>query len=247
MEKRGDRIVAKSDESTQFVGMLVAVFVIFMTLVLFALWRRRRSVGRSILLTGLSDAGKTLLFARLLHSKYVATQTSVKENIGDVIINNSSLRIVDIPGHERLRNKFLDSYKSSARGLVYVIDSVTIQKDVRDVAEYLYTILSDATFQRNTPPIMILCNKQDQTMAKGCGVIKSLLEKEMNLLRLTKTNQLEATDASSTNFYLGKQGKDFEFTHLGSKVDFAETSAFHKDADSSADIEQLDVWLHKIA
>lgn len=112
---------------------------------------------------------------------------------------------------------------------------------------FLYTLLSEATIQRNAPPVLILCNKQDQTMAKGCGVIKSLLEKEINLLRLTKTNQLEATDASSKNFYLGKQGKDFEFSHLGSKVEFAEASAFDKDSETSADIEQLDIWLKKIA
>lgn len=84
-------------------------------------------------------------------------------------------------------------------------------------------------------------------MAKGSGVIKTLLEKEMNLLRVTKTSQLEATDATSTNFFLGKQGKDFEFSHLGSKVDFAEASAFDKDSETSVDIDQLDNWLNKIA
>ncbi|XP_046468639.1 signal recognition particle receptor subunit beta [Neodiprion pinetum] len=245
--KRGETLTLENNENTQFIGMLVAVFTIFITLVVFAVWRRRRSVGRSLILAGLSNAGKTLLYTRLLHSKYVATHTSVKENIGDVTINNSALRIVDIPGHERLRQKFFDNYKSSIRGLVYVIDSVTIQKDVRDVAEYLYTLLSDPTIQKNGTPVLILCNKQDQTTAKGCSVIKSLLEKEINLLRVTKTNQLETTDASSSNFYLGKQGKDFEFIHLGSKVDFAEASAFDKDSETSADIEQLDIWLQKIA
>ena len=45
------------------------------------------------------------------------------------------LRIVDIPGHERLRMKFFDEYKQAAKGVVYIIDSVTVQKDIRDVAE----------------------------------------------------------------------------------------------------------------
>jgi signal recognition particle receptor subunit beta len=45
------------------------------------------------------------------------------------------LRIVDIPGHERLRGKFFDEYKQAAKGIVYIIDSVTVQKDIRDVAE----------------------------------------------------------------------------------------------------------------
>lgn len=47
----------------------------------------------------------------------------------------ASVRIVDIPGHERLRGKFFDDYKSSTRGLVFVLDSTTVHKDVRDVAE----------------------------------------------------------------------------------------------------------------
>lgn len=44
-------------------------------------------------------------------------------------------RLVDIPGHERLRGRFVDEYKNTARGAVFVVDSVTLQKDVRDVAE----------------------------------------------------------------------------------------------------------------
>lgn len=44
-------------------------------------------------------------------------------------------RLVDIPGHERLRGRFVDEYKNSARGAVFVVDSLTLQKDVRDVAE----------------------------------------------------------------------------------------------------------------
>ncbi|OXU27447.1 hypothetical protein TSAR_002486, partial [Trichomalopsis sarcophagae] len=213
---------------------------------LFALWRRRTSVGHNVLLTGLCDAGKTLIYARLMHTKYVQTHTSVKENIGDALEYNSSVKIVDIPGHERLRYKYFDKYKNSAKGLVFIIDSSTIQKDIRDAAEYLYTLLSDPSLSRNIP-VLILCNKQDHTLAKGSNVIKTLLEKEMNLLRVTKTSQLEATDASSSNVYLGKTGKDFEFSHLDKKVDFAESSAFIKDAETPADIEQLTSWLTKLA
>lgn len=126
-----------------------------------------------------------------------------------------------------------------------MIDSVTFQKDIRDVAEFLYNLLSDPVVQKKS--VLILCNKQDQTMAKGSVVIKTLLEKEMNLLRMTKTSQLEATDASSTNFFLGKQGKDFEFSLLDTSIEFAECSAFNKDSDTSADIDQLNSWLKKIA
>lgn len=47
----------------------------------------------------------------------------------------ASVRVVDIPGHERLRGRFFDDYKDSARGIVFVVDSTTLHKDIRDVAE----------------------------------------------------------------------------------------------------------------
>lgn len=43
-----------------------------------------------MLLLGLSDSGKTLIFAQLLHRKFVQTHTSVKENIGDFVSKNVS-------------------------------------------------------------------------------------------------------------------------------------------------------------
>ncbi|KAL0120945.1 hypothetical protein PUN28_008574 [Cardiocondyla obscurior] len=224
---------------------LLAAALAFIMLVLFVLWRRRRSAGHVILLAGLSDSGKTLIYTRLLCSKFVKTYTSMKENVGNITVNNTSLKIVDIPGDERLRNKYFDKYKSSIKGLVYVIDSVTIQKEIRDVAEYLYNLLSDSYIQKNIP-VLILCNKQDQTMAKGSTVIKILLEKEMNLLRMTKTSQLEATDASSTNVFLGKEGKHFDFSHLDSQIYFAESYAFNKDPETSIEIDELNKWLQKI-
>ncbi|KAL2719542.1 signal recognition particle receptor subunit beta [Vespula squamosa] len=245
MEKHMKPLLQENANS-ELIGILVAVLAIVITLViLFAIWRRRKSVGQNIILTGLSDAGKTLIYARLLCSKFVQTHTSVKENIGDINVNNNTLRIVDIPGDERLRYKFFDKYKISAKGIIFVIDSVTFQKNIRDVAEYLYNLLSDIDGHKKLP-ILILCNKQDQTMAKGCSVIKSLLEKELNLLRLTKTNQLEATDATSSNVFLGKSNKDFEFDHLNSKVEFAESSAFTKDPETPSQIEALDAWLQNV-
>ncbi|XP_012282585.1 signal recognition particle receptor subunit beta [Orussus abietinus] len=231
---------------SQFMGIIAAIIAIIVTLVLFALWRRR-GLGNTVLLVGLCDSGKTLLFARLVGSKYVDTYTSINENIGgDLMIDNRPLKIIDVPGHERLRYKFFDKFKSSAKGLIFVIDSVTLQKDIRDVADFLYSILSDPLVQRSLP-VLILCNKQDQIKAKGCQVIKALLEKEMNLLKFTKANQLEATDSSSPRSSLGKQEKDFDFSDLTSIVDFAESSAATKGPELDAGIEQPMAWLQKIA
>jgi signal recognition particle receptor subunit beta len=43
--------------------------------------------------------------------------------------------MIDIPGHERVRGKFFDQYKSNARGIFFMVDASNLQKDIRDVAE----------------------------------------------------------------------------------------------------------------
>ncbi|XP_014604542.1 PREDICTED: signal recognition particle receptor subunit beta [Polistes canadensis] len=226
--------------------ILTFIVALIITLVVIAKWRKKKFIGQTILLTGLSDAGKTLIHSRLVHSKFVETYTSVKENIGEMVINNKTLRIVALPGDERLRYEFFDKYKLAAKAIIFVVDSVTFQKNIRDVAEYLYNLLSDIDEVRRLP-ILILCNKQDQTMAKGYSVIKSLLEKEMNLLKLTKPNQLETMDASFKNTLLGKHSKDFQFHQLNSKVTFAESSAFVKDPETPPQMTALQEWLERVA
>lgn len=110
---------------------------------------------------------------------------------------------------------------------------------------FLYNLLSDNAVQKNIN-VLILCNKQDQTLAKSTSVIEALLVKELNLLRTTKSNELEATDASSTKCFLGKRGKSFDFNDLNCKVEFAECSTQKIDSEKSIDISQLQKWLKKI-
>lgn len=76
-----------------------------------------------------------MIFSQLLYSKHADTFTSIAENLGLHEVDNKNFRVVDIPGHERVRGKFFDQYKSSAKGVVFVVDSVTLPKDVKDVAE----------------------------------------------------------------------------------------------------------------
>ncbi|XP_075215794.1 signal recognition particle receptor beta [Lycorma delicatula] len=234
----------RADDS-QIFGVIVAVIAVFITLVLFALWRRRKNARRGILVMGLCDSGKTLIFSHLLYKRYVMTHTSIKENIGDYLIKNDFLRIIDIPGHERLRGKFFDQYKSICRGVIFIIDSVTFQKEIRDVAEFLYVLLTDPVLAKSNTRFLIVCNKQDQTMAKGSNVIKSLLEKELNLLRVTKSHQLTSIEGSSNNVFLGMQNKDFEFSQCSPiVVEFAESSACNKDAVS--ELDSVFKWLSSI-
>lgn len=105
---------------------------------LYFLWKKKSQRRTDLLLTGLCESGKTLIFSQLLHNEARETFTSITTNVGDYMAEgrNAVLRVIDIPGHERLRGRFFDQYKATVKGIIFVIDSVTVQKDVRDVAEY---------------------------------------------------------------------------------------------------------------
>lgn len=69
-----------------------------------------------------------------------------------------------------------------------------------------------------------------------------------NLVRVTKSSQLESVDPShsSSTAFLGKLGKDFEFSQLGNKVEFAESSANTGDDDTPADIKPLQEFISRL-
>lgn len=46
------------------------------------------------------------------------------------------------------------------RAIVFVVDSVAFQREMKDVAEFLYQLLTDNTILKNAPPLLIACNKQ---------------------------------------------------------------------------------------
>lgn len=97
--------------------------------------KNRKAKRTDVLLAGLCDSGKTLLYSLLLNGSEVETFTSLKENFGFITLQNGIVRLVDLPGHERLRVRLLDTYKKSAKAIVYVIDSSTVQKEIKDATE----------------------------------------------------------------------------------------------------------------
>ncbi|XP_006008476.1 signal recognition particle receptor subunit beta [Latimeria chalumnae] len=233
------------------VPVLVALAVVLITLVLLLI-RGRRSSRKAVLLVGLCDSGKTVLFSRLLSGKLKRTQTSIKDSVAMYQVRNkkgSGMTLVDLPGHESLRFQFLERYKAAARAIVFVIDSAMFQKEVKEVAECLYLLLVDSVVAKNAPPLLIACNKQDVTMAKSAKLIQQQLEKELNTLRVTRSAAPSSLEGVSTGgvVHLGKKGKDFDFSQLPLKVEFIECSARgNKGEDGDAQIEELEKWLAKL-
>ena len=112
----------------------------------------------------------------------------------------------------------MDTFSSSARGVVFVVDSGTVTKQVRDqsdggswsrdhvltsdwqvrdVAEYLHFLLTNRNILGNAPPVLIVCNKQDSGMAKGKGAVQTLLEKEIEKVSSEKVPVTDDDDVAA--------------------------------------------------
>jgi len=205
----------------------VAVGVGLLTLLIFYLYTRKRRLGRDVLICGICDSGKTTLFSQLISAKLVQTYTSMTHNQMTLQVENkASVELVDVPGHERVRGQVLESFSSTARAILFVVDSNTVSKQIRDVAECLHSILSLQIIAKNSPPVLIICNKQDADLAKGSSAVQSLMEKEIEKVRMTRSSQLAGIEGEEGSLvFIGKQGKAFEFKDLPSEIQFEESSA----------------------
>lgn len=228
------------------VGLLVGIFVGLITLIIIWILTGRKRLGRDILICGSCDSGKTTLLSQLVSSKPVETYTSMKENIHPYtdVQGKAPLALVDIPGHERIRGPIVEKWAPGARGVIFIVDSNTITKQVRDVTEFLYSVLTDSYIQSNRPSVLVLCNKQDLGLAKSSQVIKGLLEKEIDKVRVSRNNQLEGQEGGQSvgGGQLGKDGKIFSFSDVGNKVKFVEGNGLDKDS-----LDEVTQWLANLA
>lgn len=233
--------------------LLIVGGIVLATLFIVLLLIRSSKSGDSVLLLGLCDSGKTSLFGQLTVGKDLRTQTSIKENRGKISTsatkNGKPWKLIDVPGHERVRNKYFHNNKDTARGILFLIDSVNFPREIRDVAECMYDLLANRTMQKNKVSVMVACNKQDVATAKSDKVIKSQLEKELNKLRQTRSAALLGIDdnSSSRNAFIGKQGKDFEFSHVNPiHVQFCECNLKNEQVEGEVNLDNVRTWLEAL-
>ncbi|KAI6189733.1 Signal recognition particle receptor subunit beta [Aphelenchoides bicaudatus] len=196
-------------------------------LIIVAIFYKRKS-KTNILLLGLSDAGKTLIFTKFISkSGEWDFYKSMKENVAEILSpSGEPLKLVDFPGAERLRSNLFENWLgkdlSALRQIIFVIDSETVSKKTRDVAELLYDVL--VAIRSSGTPLLIVCNKQDLDMAKSSKAIRSLLEKELSLVCRTRNATLESTSDTQKNVILAKDG-DFKWDSQPKTVDFLDCTA----------------------
>jgi len=199
--------------------ILVGVLTLIGTVVLifYYLIRKQSRKLQFVLIVGRNDAGKTTLFVKLTQDRTVLTVSSLIKNIGwtkNLIPREPGreIQLIDIPGFERIRWDVFETSKSLCKGIIFILDSVTIVRDSQEAADILYRILTDSEIQRRKVPILIACNKQDEVAAKDVEVVGGLLEKEINAIRVTKYNP--STKKGNKTEYLGRAEREFAFSHL---------------------------------
>lgn len=235
--------VLSVDEFTALIILSNLFAILLLFLILICVRHGKSTKGRTIVLAGLSDAGKTRIFCELVGAHAAESYASMKENVMDMLTIGSKVwKLVDVPGADRIRTFILDKFLPETRGLIFVIDSVRFTREAKDVAEFLYDILSNPV-SKNLP-ILVACNKQDQGFAKSAKLIRSNLEKEFGLLTHSRIAALETTDGSSAKRIVGKgDSGNFSFDELPKKnVDFIECISVVTNGHKCADMSEIEKW-----
>lgn len=180
---------------------------------------------------------------KLVSQRSVDTVTSMSSNEGHVKVGKRFVHVIDCPGYDRLRMKQFDDNKSKCKGIIFLLDSLAFLSNNRDVADFLYTILSDPVVRKKRLPILIACNKQDEPKSKSSKVIGKQLEREINVIRETRIAALDSIDSSNDRIILGNPSRDFTWTDLKNPLEFADCSAKSDDDNS---IESVGTWLRKV-
>ncbi|KAI6186779.1 Signal recognition particle receptor subunit beta [Aphelenchoides besseyi] len=207
----------------------IAIVISLIAILIASFFYFRRKSRSNVLLVGLSDAGKTLIFTKFVSkSNDWELYKSMKENVIEIkSASGDSLKLIDYPGTERLRNRLLEFWLGKEIGhlrrLMFVIDSDTFTKKARDIAELLYDVLI-AMQNASKVPIMVICNKQDLDTAKSSKAIRGLLEKELGLVSKTRNSTLESTSDTQTKTILTNDG-EFKWEKHGPTVEFVDATA----------------------
>jgi signal recognition particle receptor subunit beta len=144
--------------------------------------------------------------------------------------------LIDCPGHLRLVHLFQESLKThhSPRGVILLLDSATLTKNVSAVANYVYSTLT--TLPRPVHVLMV-ANKSDLFTALPVAKIRELIETEINNIKKSTDNS--TIDDDEERIDLG--GSDFRFGNLdddGIMVDWQRTSIETKE-----DLDSINRWI----
>ncbi|KAI5121674.1 hypothetical protein M0805_002750 [Coniferiporia weirii] len=260
---------------TLLLGSLLLSVLVVAALVYIARLRSSSS-GNLILLVGNEDAGKTAILSTMVYDYTPATHTSFQVNNSLVQLSpKGPLQVVDVPGHQRLRGPFR-THVPDAKAIVFVVDSSTISRNGRDVAEHLHHVLHAIISlppTRTLPALLILAHKTDllssasvqDRPALAVARVRTVLERELEKRRAAAAGGVgvEGLGAEGEGTEMGGlecgAGGAFRFAEWeGGEVSFAgtwvkvgaevnEKANGEKAEGAASGLDVLKVWLDGLA
>ncbi|EDR23429.1 signal recognition particle receptor subunit beta, putative [Entamoeba dispar SAW760] len=226
-----ENTVESSFSLVSLITTITTIIALFIGIIVYIISKKFKSNNKKsvVMITGTSGVGKTSLYLCLQNNTTTETCTSMVENIGIChdIITQQPIEIVDIPGYGKVRGIY-KKYIESAKCIIFMIAGDEIKKTIKDDAGYLHCIITSNT---NNLPILILCNKSDIPMSESKDIIKILLEKELNKLRIRVAKPGEVI-ADDDLYMYGDPDDEFHFEQLKNQIVFAQSSVKENDIDS---------------
>ncbi|KAG5469547.1 hypothetical protein LSCM1_02770 [Leishmania martiniquensis] len=213
--------------ATLVLGYVLVSFVFGRLLGFGGALNRRRPRSNTVLI-GLPDSGKTALFMQLVHhQQLLESRTSMHANIGYMCAaaqyglskGAKGVRVVDFPGHPRLREGMLRAI-SEAVNVVVVIDAITVQdsqqEGVSAVAELLFSVLQAPEFY-GVQRLLFACTKRDEITSYTSKSVRKLLEAAMVTSIASRQNVIGRVESvrDSSNTVITGEGKSGSGRHGG--------------------------------
>mmetsp|Transcript_13562 Transcript_13562/g.13764 ORF Transcript_13562/g.13764 Transcript_13562/m.13764 type:complete len:322 (-) Transcript_13562:44-1009(-) len=155
---------------------------------------RKNSDRDLVVICGARGAGKTVLFHALLGTP-CSTVTSMKAAEGML----GDIRMLDFPGHVRLRSSLRTLAETCSR-LVVVMDSSnpTSTSENANILFLLLTTKFVTSKANNKMEVLVVCSKSDSRLSKNTNRIKIQLRVELERMKKTKLNALSKAGGNKT-------------------------------------------------
>ncbi|KAH0827052.1 signal recognition particle receptor beta subunit-domain-containing protein [Lanmaoa asiatica] len=274
-----ETVIAATPEISPLVGSLSAAnlgllsFAIALFLLVVILYTRgkSKSSGNALLLVGPPDSGKTAILSNLAYNQTLPSHTSLQTNSAQMTLSSTkTLRVIDVPGHPRIRDQFREHLKD-AKAVAFVVDCSTISRNGSVVAEHMHHVLHAITSlppTQSTPTLLILAHKTDLLKAgassnsaseAAIARVRTILERELEKRRASQSGGvgMESLGAEGEGTEMGglecsgAAGGTFRFNEWeGGDVDFVSTwvkVGEAKDESSNGGLEDLKDWLSQLS
>ncbi|KAF9246171.1 signal recognition particle receptor beta subunit-domain-containing protein [Melanogaster broomeanus] len=275
-----ETVISPTPEVAPLIGSLsaqnLALLSLAVTVLLFVVlsFTRRKSKfrGNALLLVGPPDSGKTAIMSNLAFNQTLPSHTSLQTNSTQVVLSpTQTLRVIDVPGHPRIRDQFRE-HLADAKAIAFVVDSSTISRNAPVVAEHLHHVLHAITSlppTQPTPALLILAHKID-VLRSGASSnsatevaisrVRTILERELEKRRTSQLGGvgMESLGGEGEGSEIGglecsgAAGGAFKFSEWEGEVDFAatwvkvgETKDYEKSLGEDG-LEGLKEWLDQL-